>query len=376
MKNESLIAPTDFVGLDAVTHLCTGGEAPWLKGQSAVYAEFVQHKSRGDRGRRALYARGDRCRQRMGQLWGVPAERIAFMPSAAEGMAWLARGLDWRPGDNVVSTNLEFPSVAYNWRNVRRQGVELRLVPHRDWLVREDDLLAAVDERTRVLAVSQVSFYTGQNLDIERLAAGLAGRDALLAVDATHAAGAIAVPAACADLCVSSCYKWLLATHGVAPCYLSPRAEARVRSTAFGWRNLAVWPAQGAERAPDADEKPMPDKMEPGNPAMVVVLYLDYALGRLLDVGIDRIAEHNRDLSEQISAGLARLGRPVISPSARPQRSGNTCFADDDAHRLSEALADRGVLVWGEYGRVRVSGHLYNNSDDVERFLAVLGELV
>ena len=147
----------------------------------------------------------------MGQLWDVPAERIAFTPSAAEGMAWLARGLDWRPGDNVVTTNLEFPSVAYNWRNVRQQGVELRLVPHCDWLlVREEDLLAAVDERTRVLAVSQVSFYTGQNLDVEQLADGLAGRDALLAVDATHAAGAVAVPAACTDLCVSSCYKWLL----------------------------------------------------------------------------------------------------------------------------------------------------------------------
>ena len=207
------------------------------------------------------------------------------------------------------------------------------------------------------------------------LRTGLAGRDVLLAVDATHAAGAVAVPAACTDLCVSSCYKWLLATHGVAPCYLSQRAEAQVRSTAFGWRNLAVWPAQGAVRAPDADEKPMPDKMEPGNPAMVAVLYLDYALGRLLDVGIERIAEHNRDLSEQISAGLERLGRQVISPSVRPQRSGNTCFADDDAHGLCEALADRGVLVWGEYGRVRVSGHLYNNSDDVERFLGVLGEL-
>ena len=152
--------------------------------------------------------------------------------------------------------------------------------------------------------MSQVSFYTGQNLDVEQLADGLAGRDVLLAVDATHAAGAVAVPAACTDLCVSSCYKWLLATHGVAPCYLSQRAEAQVRSTAFGWRNLAVWPAQGAVREPDADEKPMPDKMEPGNPAMVAVLYLDYALGRLLDVGIERIAEHNRDLSEQISSGL------------------------------------------------------------------------
>ena len=276
------------------------------------------------------------------RLSGSPLRRQR--PRAWRGWrgAWTgSRATTWSP------PNLEFPSVAYNWRNVREQGVELRLVPHRDWLVREEDLLAAVDERTRVLAVSQVSFYTGQNLDVEQLADGLAGSDALLAVDATHAAGAVAVPAACTDLCVSSCYKWLLATHGVAPCYLSQRAEAQVRSTAFGWRNLAVWPAQGAVRAPDADEKPMPDKMEPGNPAMVAVLYLDYALGRLLDVGIERIEEHNRDLSEQISAGLERLGRQVISPSERSQRSGNTCFADDDAHGLCEALADRGVLVWG-----------------------------
>ena len=308
-------------------------------------------------------------------LWGVPAERVAFTPSAAEGMAWLARGLDWSEGDNVVTTNLEFPSVAYNWRNLRERGVELRLVPHREWLVREEDLLAAVDERTRVLAVSQVSFYTGQNLDIEALAAGLSNRAALLAVDATHAAGAVQVAAGLADLCVSSSYKWMLATHGVAPCYLSAEAEGQVRATAFGWHNLAVWPAQGAERELDAAEKTMPEKMEPGNPAMVAVLFLDAALGRLLEVGMEQIEEHNLDLSAEISSGLEHLGLEVISPSDRDRCSGNTCFAAADARGISDALADRGVLIWGDYGRVRVSGHLYNNGADVDRFLAVLSQL-
>ncbi len=375
MKIESLIPAEDFVGLDGVTHLCTGGEAPWLKTQADTYANFARLKSGGDRGRREIYALGERCRSRVGMLWGVPAERVAFTPSAAEGMAWLARGLDWSEGDNVVTTNLEFPSVAYNWRNLRERGVELRLVPHREWLVREEDLLAAVDERTRVLAVSQVSFYTGQNLDIEALAAGLSNRAALLAVDATHAAGAVQVDAGLADLCVSSSYKWMLATHGVAPCYLSAEAEGQVRATAFGWHNLAVWPAQGAEREPDAEEKPMPEKMEPGNPAMVSVLFLDAALGRLLEVGIEQIEEHNLDLSEEIGSGLEHLGLEVISPGARDRCSGNTCFAAADARGISEALADRGVLVWGDYGRVRVSGHLYNNGADVERFLAVLSQL-
>ena len=376
MNIESLIPAEDFVGLDGLTHLCTGGEAPWLKTQADMYANFARLKSGGDRGRRKIYALGERCRDRVGMLWGVPAERVAFTPSAAEGMAWLARGLDWSEGDNVVTTNLEFPSVAYNWRNLRERGVELRLVPHREWLVREEDLLAAVDERTRVLAVSQVSFYTGQNLDIEALAAGLSNRAALLAVDTTHAAGAVQVDAGLTDLCVSSSYKWMLATHGVAPCYLSAEAEGQVRATAFGWHNLAVWPAQGAEREPDAEEKPMPEKMEPGNPAMVAVLFLDAALGRLLEVGMEQIEEHNLDLSEEIRSGLEHLGLEVISPGDRDRCSGNTCFAAADARGISEVLADRGVLVWGDYGRVRVSGHLYNNGADVDRFLAVLSQLL
>lgn len=375
MKIEALLSPEAFVGLEGVTHLCTGGESPWLKAHEEVYAEFARLKSGGDEGRRLVYARGEACREKLGRLWGVPARRVAFMPSAAEGMSWLARGLEWQPGDNVVTTNLEFPSVAYAWRNLRELGVEVRMVEHRNWEVGEEDLLAAVDERTRVLAVSQVSFYTGQNLNIEQLSGGLKGKDTLLAVDATHASGVVQVGAGLADLCVSSSYKWMLATHGVAPCYLSERAEERTGESAFGWHNLAVWPAQRAERHPEVDLKPMPEKLEPGNPAMVVVMFLDRALGVLLELGMERIEAHARNLSEYIDAGLQKAGRTVISPSRRAGRSGNTCFLAEDAKGVQQQLAKHQVLVWGEFGRVRVSGHLYNSSGDVERFLDALAQI-
>ena len=192
------------------------------------------------------------------------------------------------------------------------------MVPHRDWFVHESDLLAAVDSRTRVLAVSQVSFYTGQNLDLERLSEGTRGRGVLLAVDVTHASGVVLVDAEITDMTVSSSYKWMLATHGVAPCYLSERAEDQTGTTCYGWRNLAVWPAQRAERHPDVDEKPMPDRMEPGNPAMMVVMHLDKALEVLMAVGIDRIDNHARDMSEQVSAG-ARAARPSGDQPERTQ---------------------------------------------------------
>ena len=375
MSIAPLLSPDAFVGMEGVTHLCTGGEAPWLKAFEEVYAEFARMKSGGYDGRAKVYARGERCRARMGQLWGVPAERVALTPSAAEGMSWLARGLDWREGDNVVTTNLEFPSVAYAWRHLRRRGVEVRMVPHRDWVVREEDLLDAVDARTRVLAVSHVSFYTGQALDLVRLSEARK-KGALLAVDATHASGAVRVRAEVTDLTVSSSYKWMLATHGVAPCYLSERAEAQTESSSFGWHNLAVWPKQRAERHPDAEEKPMPARMEPGNPAMMVVMFLDRALGALLEAGAERIEGHVRDLSEEIHAGLKRMGRTVISPRFREGRSGNTCFLAEDAKGVQDRLAARGVLCWGEYGRVRISGHLYNGSADVDRLLKALAEVV
>ena len=371
---DPLIAPSEFVGLEGITHLCTGGEAPWLRECEAVYADFARLKSGGLAGRTEVYVRGETCRASMGQLWGVPPERISFLSCAAEGMNWLARGLDWRAGDNVVTDNLEFPSVAYAWRQLQDLGVEVRMVPHRDWRVHEADLVDAVDERTRVLAVSQVSFYTGQNLDINSLAAGLKARstNCLLAVDSTHAAGVVDVPATLTDLCISSSYKWLLATHGTAPCYVSERAAEMVTDSCFGWHNLATWPAQGAERLPTVGVKPMPERLEPGNPAMVVVLFLERALQRLLDIGMESIQDHAHDLSERIEAGLKARGRTVISPSERAARSGNTCFLDDDSEGLTERLAGHNVLVWGQYGRVRVSGHLYNSSVDVDRFLEVL----
>ena len=375
MHIHPLLSPDAFAGLQGVTHLCTGGEAPWLRSFDDVYAGYVRLKSAGHAGREEVCARVEVCRDKMERLWGVSAQRIAFMPSAAEGMNWLARGLDWRKGDNVVTTNLEFPSVAFAWKNLHALGVEVRIVPHRDWLVHEADLLEAVDARTRVLAVSQVSFYTGQCLDVPALADGLQGSDILFAVDATHASGVVAVPASVTDLCVSSAYKWMLTTQGVAPCYLSERAAAQTATTSFGWHNMPSWPPHLPADYAQIEVAPMPARMEPGNPTMPIIMFLEHALNVLLDIGIGRIEAHARHLSEQVDAGLRQLGLEVITPDKRAARSGNTSFLTEDAGALMRRLAERDVLVWGDAGRLRVSGHLYNGSEDAERLFAVLEEL-
>ena len=156
--------------------------------------------------------------------------------------------------------------------------------------------------------------------------------------------------------------------------YLSEKAEGQTVSTSFGWHNLAVWPTQAAVRAPEVDELPMPERLEPGNPSMMVVMHLDQALEVLLSIGIERISDHARTLSEQVSTGLKELGFTVISPQNRSARSGNTCFLVKDAATMQTRLAEIGVLCWGEFGRMRISTHLYNGSADVAHLLKALSD--
>ena len=118
----------------------------------------------------------------------------------------------------------------------------------------------------------------------------------------------------------------------------------------------------------------MPERMEPGNPSMQVIMHLDLSLEALLSLGRDRTQTHDRALAEQTHRGLRDLGYTVISPDEDDRRSGNTCFLTEDAEGLTAELARRKVLVWGEFGRVRVSTHVHNGSEDVDRLFTALTE--
>ena len=299
------------------------------------------------------------------------------MPSSAEGMNTLARGLDWRAGDNVVTANIEFPSVAYAWKQSASKGVEVRRLSHRRGTISEMDLLQALDSRTRVLAVSHVSFYSGQCLDLVQLAERTHKQGVLLAVDATHSSGVLKVPAELTDLTVSSSYKWMLATHGIAPCYWSPKAEEQLQVTSFGWHNLEVWgeSADSAENLSDVPMKAMPFRLEPGNPPYLLIAFLDKALNVLIGVGTERIQNHARELAAFAREELEKKGYTVLGPSSRPGLSGNTCIRVPDAEQLQERLARHRILCWGGLGRLRVSTHLFNGSEDVCRLLSVLKEI-
>jgi cysteine desulfurase / selenocysteine lyase len=369
----ALIDKSEFVGLDGVTHLCTGGEAPWLRSHTAACERFGALKSAGMAGREQMFAIAARARERAARRLGVAVREVAFLAHASEGLNQAVRALEWRAGDNVVFADLEYPSLIYPAAMLRERGVEPRMLRTRGHYLSIDDLAAHVDRRTRLVLVSQVSYLTGQRLDLARCAEIARGVGARLAVDATHAAGVVPVPGALCDFVVSSCYKWLLATHGVGLFAYSARRVGDLVPATVGWHSVGRRGGPGDPLA--MPWRPDASRLEAGNPSLLGLAVLDNALEQLERLAPEAVERHALALGDALIEGLRARGWPVITPAAPAERAGNVCFLADDAVGLAAALAARRVLVWGGEGRVRVSPHVHCDPDDVERFLRALDQV-
>jgi selenocysteine lyase/cysteine desulfurase len=300
----------------------------------------------------------------------VAAGELAFLAHSSEGLNQAVRSVEWRAGDNVVFADLEYPSLVYPGAMLRERGVEPRVVRTRGHYLSLDDLAAHVDRRTRLVLVSLVSYLTGQRLDLARCAEIVHRVGARLAVDATHAAGVVPVPGEVCDFVVSSCYKWLLATHGVGLFGYSARRVGELVPATVGWHSVG-------QRGGTADPLAMPwrpdaSRLEAGNPSLLGLAVLDNALARLEGLAPETVERHAKALGGRLIEGLRSRGFVVLTPEAPAERAGNVCFLADDAPGLAGRLAEQRVLVWGGEGRIRVSPHVHCDVDDVERFFEAL----
>lgn len=370
-----LILKSRFVALDGIANLCAGGETPMLVSHQEAINQFMLDKSKGEQARHLLDAKVETVRAKCGQLWSVDGRDIAFLSSASEGINNVVYGLDWQAGDNVIVADVEFPSGILPWTRLEQQGVEVRVVRHRNWRIELEDIAALLDERTRVVEISHVSMFTGQRLDLEALSALVRSSNALLLLDATHASGVVKVDASLADVVVSSCYKWLLGVHGAALFYVNPERAQALEPPFLGWNS----PARhgGWENPLEFDLQPTALRHQPGNAGFLPIYILDNALDHLLDLGIERIEEHALALSGRTREGIAALGFELMTPEPDAERAGNVCFLVEDLAAVQQALQDRQVLVWGSYAgfaRLRISTHVYNDFYDVDLCLEVLNQ--
>jgi selenocysteine lyase/cysteine desulfurase len=314
-------------------------------------------------------AQVERARTATARLWQVAPDEIGFVSTVADGVALLAESIDWREGDSIVADANEYPSVVAPFALQRRPPVRIRLARG----AAADRLAALVDERTRVIGVSCVSYLTGERFDLAPLRQAADAVGALLVVDFTQAAGWLPIAASVADFAFSACYKWLLGMTGTAIAYWNRQRQPHWAPATAGWHSIA--PVSRPDYAAPLALRDDALRFTRGNQAHGPVYVLAEALDYLAAHDASALRAHVGALTVRLIEGLAQAGIPVTTPADPARHGANVCLDSPSAGALSEALRARGILAWNGHGRLRFSLHGYNSAGDVDRILTAMREL-
>ncbi len=319
----------------------------------------------------------DRVRSAGARLLGTSAEKLAVVGSASEGLGQVASLLAADRG-TVVLVASDFPSVTYPWLvDARRRGISLRFVEDRPDRNLTQDLVDAVDPSTVVVAFGVVQYATGTRVDAHRVVTRAHEVGARAVVDATQLAGAGPVETASwgADALVTSGYKWLSAHGGVAFLVLAPDLVGRMPGL-VGWkgtRDPFAFDAQTLRLAEDAR------RFELSTMSYASVIGLESSIAMLSSIGVHRIDRHARRLAERLVDGVGELGWHPFRPLGDPSASSHIVslrHADRDPAVAAERLAsDRRIICGGRGGGLRISLHVYNDDEDVDRLVEAMRRL-
>jgi cysteine desulfurase/selenocysteine lyase len=287
-------------------------------------------------------------------LCGPEAEDIAFFPNACSALSVASSAIDWKPGDEILTLTDEFPNQLY-FSSVL-PGVNLVEASI-------DDFKSAVTDRTRMIAVSTVSYQTGRRAPWEKWANAFRDRGIFIYVDATQSFGALTtcLHGVSVDMLAVDCYKWACAPPGAAFAYIHPDARARVKPTVIGWRSDRNWRDMQNLHHGAPEFSSAAEKYEGGMLPFPSLYGLKASLEFMSSLNGGNAAIENRVLS------LARLLGGDASSSI-------VCLdlPSRDPVAVAARLREEKILVSARKGKLRISPHFYNNDEDIERLQRAL----
>jgi len=313
-------------------------------------------------------------REMCAELVGGEPEEIALTRNTSHGLNIAANGILWRPGDNLITAQTEFPANVYPWTNLSRRGVEVRFAPAPDNRILVEDIEKLMDERTRLVALSFVEFYTGYRNDLTAVGQICDDRGILFSVDAIQGLGALPLDARVAklDFLSSGAAKWLMGPIGTGFFWCRKEFAAHLIPAVAGWRGVVDTDDYFRYDSPLRSDA---RRFEEGSPNVAGIWGFEASLALLMEVGIPRIEARIMALTDYLIAGLQDRDYPIISPIAsRSERSGIITFLpkSGSAEELHQNITEANVVVSQRGPGIRVSPHFYNTEEDIDRLLDVL----
>ncbi|MFN2443656.1 MAG: aminotransferase class V-fold PLP-dependent enzyme [Thermoanaerobaculia bacterium] len=320
---------------------------------------------------------------------GEPRE-ISILKNTSEGISFVANGLRWKAGDNVVTTDMEFPSNWAPWKRLESRSVECRAIRTENGRFDPVDVENLIDDRTRVVALSFVAFHNGFRPDVETIGTICRDRNVLFCLDAIQGVGAIRtdVKRWNVDFLAADGHKWMMGPEGTAIFFCSERVRDQLDVLESGWMNVdrgAAMIGAGVELLGDGR------RFEAGSINTNGVYGLRAAIALLRHIGLEDVEREVLHITGRLGRMLASIGCTVRSPM--PPESGIVSIEPPQGvdierlARLAGAGAERDPLRlwhrWLEVNRIicsarermlRFSPHFYNDDDDLDEIRAAFDE--
>jgi kynureninase len=296
---------------------------------------------------------------------------VVMMPNVTIAQTAVLSAIDFPKGrDTVVMTELDFPSVRYAYTEMaERFGARVVVVRSEDGLtIDRDKLLAAIDERTRIVAVSHVLFRSAYLMDADAICRRAHEMGALVSLDSFHAVGIVPVDVkrSNVDFLTGGVLKWLCGGPGACFLYVSPKVRDRLKPALTGWQ---------AHSRPFAFE----DTMEytsgafrwlNGTPVIPALYAAAEGPKILRRAGIDAIREKSSRLTSRLIELADARGYTVNAPRDPAQRGGTVAVDVPHGYEVTEHLLSQNILVDYRVGAgIRIAPHFFTREEELDEAL-------
>jgi cysteine desulfurase / selenocysteine lyase len=374
--NEELRRSEFPVARDKV-FLAHAGVCPLPRRVAEAVSEYAQGSTLGDQEAFIVHRLND-ARQLGAQLLHCRPEELALVGPTSLALSFVAAGLNFRKGDNVLIYHDDYPSNVYPWMALAGRGVEVRRLNTRGLgVIRPQDVMGQVDENTRLVALASCHFISGYRLEHQAIGKFLHERGIWFCLDAIQTLGAFPTTVEHVDFLAADAHKWLLGPCGAGVLYVRRELQEKLNPPVYGWHNV---------RNPDfvAQEQIVfrngAVKYEAGTHNLLGLAGLIAAMELVLETGVENIASELLRKRAWLVPALQAKGFTVLNADTKPENaSGIVSFHQPgkDLAALHKKLTDAGVVTSLRADRrgqnyLRLSPHFYNTDAELQRTLDLL----
>ncbi len=304
----------------------------------------------------------------LGSIIGAAPGTVTMLENCTSAQNVALSAIDFTaPRNRLVCTAEDFPSELYLYEGLERRGAEVVRVPARAGReIAEDDIIAAIDERTAIVAISLVLFRTAQILDVTRIVERAHAMGARVMLDAYQAVGTLPLDVAAMDidLLTGGSVKWLCGGPGAGYLYVSPRVAPTLEPAVTGW--------MAHERPFDFDSGPIERhagarRFWVGTPGVASFTAAREGYEIVARIGTEAIRAKSLRQTGRMLERADEYGFRVGSPRAAERRGGTVVLDVPNADRVCDALLAQDVLLDFRPGvGLRLAPHFYTRDDEVD----------